>query len=176
MEHEGNTGGRGAVVIFEVRVEKGMEKVSLRAKGFRSVLLSEREKGRCEKDLVRLATFDVNRVYYGLGWKNESPTNYCFAIKHPKLRESMCTKYIKCLCGDDQRTRNRWVIGIRIAKHGRQLVDDYGVLVDELAQEELDLLAHAGSCSVSRLLQHQRKVIFQVAVTELKVKRTRLRF
>lgn len=41
--------------------------------------------------------------------------------------------------------------GIRVAKYGRQLMENYRTLVDELAQEDLDLLAHARSCSVSSI-------------------------
>lgn len=36
-------------------------------------------------------------------------------------------------------------------QHGRQLLDSYRSLVDDLAQEDLDLLAHARSCSVSSI-------------------------
>lgn len=36
-------------------------------------------------------------------------------------------------------------------QHGRQLFDSYRSLVDDLAQEDLDLLAHARSCSVSSI-------------------------
>ena len=133
--------------------KKGWKKYHfvLRASG---LYYFQKEKARSAKDLVCLATFDVNQVYYGLGWKKKfkSPTDYCFAIKHPKLQEPKCTKYIKYLCAEDQSTLDRWIIGIRIAKHGRQLMDNYRVLVDELAQEDLDLLAHARSCSVSSIV------------------------
>lgn len=36
-------------------------------------------------------------------------------------------------------------------QYGRQLLDSYRSLVDDLAQEDLDLLAHARSCSVSSI-------------------------
>jgi len=38
-----------------------------------------------------------------------------------------------------------------LLQHGRQLLDSYHSLVDDLAQEDLDLLAHARSCSVSSI-------------------------
>jgi len=43
------------------------------------------------------------------------------------------------------------MVGIRVAKYGRQLMENYRALVDELAQEDLDLLAYARSCSVSSI-------------------------
>ena len=36
-------------------------------------------------------------------------------------------------------------------QYGRQLLESYRSLVDDLAQEDLDLLAHARSCSVSSI-------------------------
>jgi hypothetical protein len=38
-----------------------------------------------------------------------------------------------------------------LLQHGRQLLESYRSLVDDLAQEDLDLLAHARSCSVSSI-------------------------
>ncbi|XP_063223677.1 uncharacterized protein LOC134531738 isoform X3 [Bacillus rossius redtenbacheri] len=112
-----------------------------------------KEKVKSSRDLVCLATFDVNQVYCGLGWKKKykAPTDFCFAIKHPRLQQPKSTKYIKFLCAEDESTLQRWIVGIRIAKHGRQLMDSYRGLVDDLAQEDLDLLAHARSCSVSSI-------------------------
>ena len=112
-----------------------------------------KEKARTARDLVCLATFDVNQVYYGVGWrkKYKAPTDFCFAVKHPRLQQAKSTKYIKFLCAEDNSALERWMVGIRLAKYGRQLMENYRTLVDELAQEDLDLLAHARSCSVSSI-------------------------
>ncbi|XP_072375778.1 uncharacterized protein pico isoform X2 [Diabrotica undecimpunctata] len=112
-----------------------------------------KDKVKSAKDLVCLATFDNNHIYYGLGWKKKykAPTDFCFAVKHPRLQEPKSTKYIKYLCAEDQNTLERWMVGMRIAKFGKQLMDNYRSLIDELAQEDLDILAHARSCSVSSI-------------------------
>ncbi|XP_076223729.1 uncharacterized protein LOC116430995 isoform X2 [Nomia melanderi] len=112
-----------------------------------------KEKARTARDLVCLATFDVNQIYYGVGWKKKykAPTDFCFAVKHPRLQQPKSTKYIKFLCADDNASLERWIVGIRVAKYGRQLMENYRTLVDELAQEDLDMLAHARSCSVSSI-------------------------
>ncbi|XP_053980982.1 amyloid beta A4 precursor protein-binding family B member 1-interacting protein isoform X1 [Hylaeus anthracinus] len=112
-----------------------------------------KEKARTARDLVCLATFDVNQIYYGVGWKKKykAPTDFCFAVKHPRLQQPKSTKYIKFLCAEDNASLERWMVGIRIAKYGRQLMENYRTLVDELAQEDLDMLAHARSCSVSSI-------------------------
>ena len=95
----------------------------------------------------------LNQVYYGVGWrkKYKAPTDFCFAVKHPRLQQPKSTKYIKFLCAEDNASLERWMVGIRVAKYGRQLMENYRALVDELAQEDLDLLAHARSCSVSSI-------------------------
>lgn len=112
-----------------------------------------KEKARTARDLVCLATFDVNQIYYGIGWKKKykAPTDFCFAVKHPRLQQPKSTKYIKFLCAEDNASLERWMVGIRVAKYGRQLMENYRTLVDELAQEDLDMLAHARSCSVSSI-------------------------
>lgn len=112
-----------------------------------------KEKARSARDLVCLATFDVNQVYYGCGWrkKYKAPTDFCFAIKHPRLQQAKSTKYIKFLCAEDFQSLERWTAGIRMAKYGSKIMDNYRILMDELAQEDLDLLANARSCSVSSI-------------------------
>lgn len=112
-----------------------------------------KEKQRTARDLVCLAKLDVNQVYCGMGWrkKYKAPTDWCFAIKHPAMQDPKSTKYIKFLCAEDATSLERWLVGMRIAKYGKQLMDNYRNLVDELAQEDLDKLAHARSCSVSSI-------------------------
>lgn len=79
-----------------------------------------KEKSKSSRDLVCLTSFDINEVYYGVGWrkKYKSPTDHCFAIKHPRLQQPKSTKYIKYLCAEDNITLQKWVVGIRIAKVG----------------------------------------------------------
>ncbi|XP_072930424.1 uncharacterized protein pico isoform X4 [Epargyreus clarus] len=105
------------------------------------------------KELVCIATFETNEVYLGVNWrkKYKSPTDFCFAIKHPKLQQPKSLKYIKFLCAEDQRSLDRWINAMRIAKHGRQLLENYRSLVEDLTHEDLDHLAQARSCSISSI-------------------------
>ncbi|KAF5299366.1 hypothetical protein FQR65_LT09407 [Abscondita terminalis] len=132
--------------------KKGWKKYHfvLRASG---LYYFQKEKPKTTRDLICLTTFDVNQVYCGLGWKKKykAPTDYCFAIKHPRLQEPKSSKYIKYLCAEDMEILDRWINGIRIAKYGRRLMDNYRILMDDLAQDDLDKLAHARSCSVSSI-------------------------
>lgn len=96
---------------------------------------------KSSKDLICLSTFDVNQVYYGAGWKKKykSPTDCCFAIKHPQI-QAKAPKYIKYLCVDTERELHQWVTGIRIAKNGRQLFDNYRAIEEEITHADIDLL------------------------------------
>lgn len=103
--------------------------------------------------MVLINKIIIFQIYYGLGWKKKykAPSDHCFAIKHPRLQEPKSSKYIKYLCAEDQQSLETWMIGMRIAKYGKQLMDNYRSLMEELAQEDLDQLAHARSCSVSSI-------------------------
>lgn len=96
---------------------------------------------KTSKDLVCLTTFDVNQVYYGVGWKGKykAPSEFCFGIKHPQI-QAKNPKYIKYLCVDTQKELHQWVSGIRIAKNGRNLFDNYRGIVEEITHADIDIL------------------------------------
>ncbi|XP_073977114.1 ras-associated and pleckstrin homology domains-containing protein 1-like isoform X2 [Rhodnius prolixus] len=100
-----------------------------------------KDKAKCSsKDLICLATFDVNMVYYGVGWKKryKAPTDHCFALKHPALQEQpKSSKYIKYLCADDPTSLHRWVTAVRLVKYGRQLLTDYKSSLEECRHVDL---------------------------------------
>ena len=96
---------------------------------------------KTSKDLLCLCTFDVNQVYYGVGWKRKfkAPTDFCFGIKHPQI-QAKNPKYIRYLCVDSQKELHQWVTGIRMAKNGRNLHDNYRGLVEEITHADIDIL------------------------------------
>ena len=96
---------------------------------------------KTSKDLLCLCTFDVNQVYYGVGWKRKfkAPTDFCFGIKHPQI-QAKNPKYIRYLCVDSQKELHQWVTGIRMAKNGRHLHDNYRGLVEEITHADIDIL------------------------------------
>ena len=96
---------------------------------------------KSSKDLVCLSTFDVNQVYYGAGWKKKfkAPSDFCFAIKHPQI-QAKTPKYIRYLCVDTERELHQWVTGIRIAKNGRQLYENYRSIEEEITHADIDIL------------------------------------
>jgi hypothetical protein len=73
-----------------------------------------------------LFNFDKLDLYYGIEWRKEfkSPTDFCFALKYPQVQKK-ASKYIKYICCDTERDLKRWYNGIRIAKFGKQLFDNY---------------------------------------------------
>ncbi len=96
---------------------------------------------KTSRDLVCLATFDVNQVYYGSHWqkKYKSPTDFCFAIKHPQIQVKTA-KHIRYLCADTEKELHQWVTGIRVAKNGKQLYGNYRGIEDEITHADIDIL------------------------------------
>ncbi|CAG7728333.1 unnamed protein product [Allacma fusca] len=99
-------------------------------------------KGRSNssKDLVCLATIDPNQqTYQGIGWKKKfkAPTEFGFVLKPARLQVKS-HRHMKYLCAEDAETLKLWLVGLRIAKHKRQLWDNYRTLMEDIAHEDLD--------------------------------------
>lgn len=99
------------------------------------------------KHLVQLVQFEDYELYHGINFKKmlKAPTQYCFALrvsfyfckKCMILMEQYCImqpnpkgilpsiKDIKVLCCDDEPTALSWTAGVRLAKYGLQLRDNY---------------------------------------------------
>uniref|UniRef100_A0A096MC73 Amyloid beta A4 precursor protein-binding family B member 1-interacting protein n=1 Tax=Poecilia formosa TaxID=48698 RepID=A0A096MC73_POEFO len=82
-------------------------------------------KTKSSRDLICFVQFDNVNVYYGKDVKNryKAPTDFCFVLKHPQIQKE--SQYIKYLCCDDAWTMNLWVTGIRIAKYGASLHENF---------------------------------------------------
>ncbi|KAJ0059707.1 hypothetical protein NL108_011198, partial [Boleophthalmus pectinirostris] len=82
-------------------------------------------KTKSSRDLVCFVQFDNVNVYYGQDFKTKykAPTDFCFVLKHPQIQKE--SQYIKYLCCDDARTMKLWVTGIRIAKYGAALYENF---------------------------------------------------
>ncbi|XP_026929477.1 amyloid beta A4 precursor protein-binding family B member 1-interacting protein [Acinonyx jubatus] len=82
-------------------------------------------KTKTSRDLACFIQFENVNIYYGIQckMKYKAPTDHCFVLKHPQIQKE--SQYIKYLCCDDTRTLNQWVMGIRIAKYGKTLYDNY---------------------------------------------------
>lgn len=82
-------------------------------------------KTKTSRDLACFIQFENVNIYYGIQckMKYKAPTDYCFVLKHPQIQKE--SQYIKYLCCDDSRTLNQWITGIRIAKYGKTLYDNY---------------------------------------------------
>ena len=92
---------------------------------------------KSSKEPACLVTFDVNQVYIGIGWKKKfkSPTDFCFAIKHPRIQEKS-PKYIRYLCAETETSLQQWITGIRIVKNRSKLFENYQNLVQDIAHQE----------------------------------------
>ncbi|XP_062983937.1 amyloid beta A4 precursor protein-binding family B member 1-interacting protein [Elgaria multicarinata webbii] len=82
-------------------------------------------KTKTSRDLACFIQFENVNVYYGIQHKAKykAPTDYCFVLKHPQIQRE--SQYIKYLCCDDRQALHHWVTGIRIAKYGKTLYDNY---------------------------------------------------
>ncbi|XP_034365585.1 amyloid beta A4 precursor protein-binding family B member 1-interacting protein [Arvicanthis niloticus] len=82
-------------------------------------------KTKTSRDLACFIQFENVNIYYGIQCKlkYKAPTDHCFVLKHPQIQKE--SQYIKYLCCDDARTLSQWVMGIRIAKYGKTLYDNY---------------------------------------------------
>ncbi|XP_038044749.1 ras-associated and pleckstrin homology domains-containing protein 1-like isoform X2 [Patiria miniata] len=116
----------------------------LRASG---LYYTPKGKSKSSKDLVCLVQFEHVNVYNGVGWKKKykAPSDHCFALKHPQIQQK--SKYIKYLSAEDYRTCQRWMAGIRIAKYGRVMLNNY----TETQREMVDYSSSVESMSTSSL-------------------------
>lgn len=78
------------------------------------------------RDLTCLVQFEFVELYIGLHWKKKyhSPTDFCFALKHPQIQKKT-SKFIRYLCAENRAALDQWIMGIRIAKFGKQLLSNY---------------------------------------------------
>ncbi|KAK3101694.1 hypothetical protein FSP39_005551, partial [Pinctada imbricata] len=88
---------------------------------------------KASKDLTCMVNFDFVDVYNGIGWKKKyhAPTDFCFALKHPQIQKKT-SKYIRYFCTENKNALDQWIMGIRIAKYGRQLLSNYEKLQQEI--------------------------------------------
>ncbi|CAG2184969.1 RAPH1 [Mytilus edulis] len=98
------------------------------------------------KDLTCMVQFAYVDVYYGLGWKKIScPTDHGFALKevgeicslreanqHPQIQKKT-SKYIRYFCTENKAALDQWIMGIRMAKYGKQLQTNYEKLRTEVS-------------------------------------------
>ncbi|AWP21043.1 putative amyloid beta A4 precursor protein-binding family B member 1-interacting protein [Scophthalmus maximus] len=104
-------------------------------------------KTKSSRDLVCFLQFDNVNVYYGKDFKGKykAPTDFCFLLKHPQIQKD--SQYIKYLCCDDACTMNLWVTGIRIAKYGASLYENFKTAEKRAAVSSVWTNRSAPSCS-----------------------------
>merc|ERR1719317_372178 len=87
---------------------------------------------KSSSNLVCFSSFDVNQAYTGVGWKKKfkSPTDFCLAIKHPRIQEKS-PKYIWYVCAETEQSLNRWLTGIRIVKRKAKMLENFKLLQED---------------------------------------------
>ncbi|KAK7110118.1 hypothetical protein V1264_014045 [Littorina saxatilis] len=123
---------------------------------------------KAPKDLVCLVQFEFVEVYRGIGWKKKyhAPSDSCFALKHPQIQKKT-SKYIRYFCAENDTALDQWIMGIRIAKLGKQILHNFERVHHEISTWDLRQTTPTGdstatsptasscSSSVSRLSQIQ---------------------
>ncbi|GAV06524.1 hypothetical protein RvY_16494-2 [Ramazzottius varieornatus] len=99
---------------------------------------STKAKSKASCDLECLTSFDVVNLFLGINWKkkHKAPTDYGFALKLPQIQSAKAVKNIKYVCCDDQHTLDLWMAGIRIAKYGRDLYDNFTKALERVSVME----------------------------------------
>lgn len=129
----------------------------LRASG---IYYYPKEKTKSSRDLLCHGLFDGHDVYKGIGWKkkHKAPTEFTLALKSHKeayggaVGLKAAQRAIKMLCADDAETLEKWIVAIRIAKYGKQILDNQRVLIEDLAREELDKFSSNRSSSIGSIV------------------------
>ncbi|KAL8578544.1 hypothetical protein ACOMHN_028816 [Nucella lapillus] len=99
------------------------------------------------KDLVCLVQFEFVEAYRGIGWKKKyhSPSDFCFALKHPQIQKKT-SKYIRYFCAESDCALDQWIMGIRIAKLGKELLHNFEHVHHEIST--WDLSQSSATCVV----------------------------
>lgn len=126
----------------------------LRASG---IYYYPKEKTKSSRDLLCHSLFAGNDVYKGIGWKkkHKAPTEFTFALKTQKDAVSgakAAQRGTKMLCAEDAETLEKWVTAIRVAKYGKQVLDNHRALVENLAREEMDKFSSNRSSSIGSII------------------------
>ena len=86
---------------------------------------SNKGKSKAIKHLVKFVTFEDHDLYTGVNFKKilGAPSQFCFCLK--PSRTAAAGKDVKVFCAENSQLLKVWMAGIRMAKHGIQLYNDY---------------------------------------------------